>query len=501
MNKIAQRFYEEGLITKEAAERLSEFDGLLKEAGFVDKLVGVLKHPATQLLAPTGVALGAGVAAPYLITQHHFKKQREQELAQLESSFTNMAVNSPQISRNRDRAQKRFQQIAHFSPTVAKDPEVAGQLVAKTLDNGLSEDDVRKLVQIEHSYLKSRSMRKQDTPRSAKILETMAPRMADTVAAGLGMMSGGMPMSGGVGGAGAASGIQQQMQANAGTAKSLDDRFQKMDEKSREYAVAGIVELLAAKRKLPQRFSDITEENVFAPENISRLTSWIKQDPQGLFTTIRESGLANEVDDIMDEYTTKEASAPLIDIDAIPLEKRAHILADQYTLLKVAKLDKAKALFGLGAATLFGAGSAIVEKVTDYKRSQNMNEKIENSWTETQKKLKQLSEDGTNISLGIDYNDNETKRKAREAYKVLVDVAPTLATNPTVATPFVNRVVQNEGDISPDLLKMLSETQRNINTSRNYRSPFADDPAATGFGRGFSSAGGTEFIKSLAKAD
>jgi hypothetical protein len=130
-----------------------------------------------------------------------------------------------------------------------------------------------------------------------------------------------------------------------------------------------------------------------------------------------------------------------------------------------------------------------------------LNEKIENSWTETQKKLKQLSEDGTNISLGIDYNDNETKRKAREAYKVLVDVAPTLATNPTVATPFVNRVVQNEGDISPDLLKMLSETQRNINTSRNYRSPFADDPAATGFGRGFSSAGGTEFIKSLAKAD
>ena len=86
----------------------------------------------------------------------------------------------------------------------------------------------------------------------------------------------------------------------------------------------------------------------------------------------------------------------------------------------------------------------------------------------TLNKLKKMTSEEGKYSAGINYHNKEIQGQAEEAFNTLSSLAPVLALNPAAATTFVNRAIQNESQIEPELLKTLSEIQRNV-ASTNVR--------------------------------
>lgn len=470
MNKIAKQLYDQGYIDKDAAQRLDQFDGFLKEAGVLDLLKTTLLDTAKKI-GPQAVGTTLGVLGASYLTNRAEKERKENELAELKASFGTMRTKDPTISKNIDQAEKRFNEIAHFSPTFAKMPDLATPLVKRTMKSGLSEKDVRNLVQIEAGkrQVDASSVRE---PASARLVRTIGGPAVQSMGEGL---------------------VEQFNRPEVKAQLTLKPASQE--------SVIPLFNMFKSRGLLP---SEISHLDITNPEHEEPLSQYISKHPKFMVDLAAKHNLVKEWNQIVDQASQGMGKMGSTDIvSSLSLEKRAEILADQYLLTKVAAPSKGlyNALMGLGAATLFGASSALIEEGVDYARTQKLNEKLKSSWKDTQGRLKKLSEEGIGLSAGIDYNDKENIRKAEDAFKVLTDVAPSLASNSAVAAPFVNRIVQNDGDIPADAIKMLSETQRNINTSRQYRSPFAESPLAQGFGRGFESAGGREFIKSVAKAD
>lgn len=482
MNKIAKQLYEQGYIDKEAAQRLDEFDGLLKEAGVLDSIKNTLFQTAKNV-GPHALATTLGIFGAQYLTNKSEKKRKEDELAELRASFGTMRTKDPDIASKTEKAERRFNEIAHFSPTFAKMPDLARPLIKRTIDTGLSEKDVRNLVQIEAGkrQVDSASVRE---PSSATFLrEVIAPAIQ--------------------------SAGEQGIQIAESPAWKASREMRNLTNKS----IYPVLLMLQRRGALPPELAAADLSTSKGRKLVKKLE---KENPYFMVQAAAEHGLKDEWNRIIEGAPdfTKEGSYNSSDlVGSIPVEKRAEILADQCLLTKHAFIgrlgpkvskflsSKQNALMGLGAATLFGASGALLEEGVDYARTKELNEKIDTSWKETQQRLKKLSEEGVGSTAGIDYSERENLRKAEDAFKVLTDVAPTLASNPAVATPFVNRTVQQEGDIHADTIKVLSEAQRNINTSREYKSPFADSSLAQGFGTGFQAGGGKEFIKSVAKVD
>lgn len=482
MNKIAQQLLEEGHITKEAAQRLEEFDTMLKEAGMLDMIKTTLFETAKKV-GPTAVGTVLGVLGADYLTNRADQKRKEEELVHLQTSFGNIASKNKDISENRERAAQRFNEIAHFSPTVAKMPQIATPIIRRTMDKGLSETDVRHLIQIEAGQKQIESTPR-PVPTSARLVRQLAPATIASMGDNL-----------------------------VKTFGDSQNRAEMKMEELKPERIGMVLKFLKEKGALPSELANLDFND---PSSAQVVGAYAQKNPDFLVQTIRNNpSLVEGYNEVMTRPGPKpmfKESSATVRIEDISLEKRAEILADQYIFSKKANIfgrlggaigkgaiSKGDALLGLGAATLFGAGGALVEEAADYTRSSKMNEKIRNSWSDTQSRLKKMTKDENVLASGIDYSKKENINKAEEAFKVLVDVAPSLAANSTIATPFVNRVVMQGGDITPDVIKMVTETQKNINTSKQYRSPFADSPIASGFSRGFESAGGREFIKEIAK--
>jgi hypothetical protein len=157
-------------------------------------------------------------------------------------------------------------------------------------------------------------------------------------------------------------------------------------------------------------------------------------------------------------------------------------------------------LKGLMGAAAIGLGVGGAHQVGSYFQTRKMNDKIKDSWEETSGTLRRLSDESSRVVSGVDYSDPETQTKARGAFQTLADVAPVLASNPMLATTFVNTVMQNEGQVGIDTAKTISEIQKNLKAVSEYESPFAGSPAIQGFESGFGMAGGKDFVKNIADA-
>lgn len=452
MSKVIENLLEIGFIDKEASLRLEEFESMVKESGLLDVIKNNLFEVA-KTVGPTAVGSAIGIfGADYLATRAMEAKKKEQ-LANIQSSFATIMQKNPEFSNQRELVQSRFNEIAHFSPSIAGIPDVAERVLKKHLTTGLDEAAIGNLTQIEVANREINKVVKPSTAGS-RFFESVVPG----VVKGLG-------------------------EGAVEIATNPELRMEPMNNGTR---IARAFQVLQKRGLVPEEVRKLDIEN---PKDHPKIFSFIERNPSFL----KESIIRNN---LVDAYNSMVKNAS-VNMEELSLEKKAQLLADQYTLIKIAKLPPA--LLGLGAAALFGAASSLAEEGADFARTRKMNEMISNSWKETSNRLRTLSDSGSSLAGMIDYKDKEIQRKSEEAFKVLRDIAPSLAANSTIATSFVNNVVQNEGVITPEVIKMLSETQKNINTSREYSSPFASSPLAKGFGSGFTSAGGKESIRELVK--
>lgn len=471
MNPRIEEFLENGFITKEAADRLENFEEMLKEAGFLDGLKNLMLSTAKQI-GPAAVGSVLGVIGADYLTKKHTAKVQQQQDNKLHASLDSIMLSNPDL--NSEKAQQRFSEIAHFSPEVANIPNIAVPLIRRTLDTGLDERDVRNLVQIEAGKRQTMGIA---PPRSARMFESLINKgvtsMGQTISAGF---------------------------------DSADVKLNPITED----AFPHIIEFISSRMNIPAEVVSALKAGSNATQEQSATAGrFFEQNPNVVMEAAEKFKLSDQINEINSRYSglNKQGSADVL--GSVTMEKRAEILADQYLLIKHAGIFNAgknivskmgPSLMGLGAAALFGAAGSIVEQSVDFARTEKSNSQIKGSWEETRKRLKQMNTDGSVFSSGIDYSDSENMNKAERAFKVLVDIAPSLAQNATIATPFVNRVVQQDGDITPDVVKQLAETQKNISATRQYRSPFADSPLAQGFGRMFQAAGGPKAVDNAADA-
>lgn len=464
MNHIIEKFLDEGMITKEAASRLELFEGSIKEASFMEGLKGLILETAKKV-GPSALGTAVGVVGTNYLTKKHMEKQEHEWLETYQRSFDSI-MSGGSFAGKENKALDRFSEVATFSPTVASIPSIAKPLVQRTLDSGLSEKDVRNLVQIEAGRRQGHSV---SAPASAILFKSIVPGAVKSF------------------GEGAVDVVDKG-----------EYRLSPIDTAGNPALMLNLVRMLETSGvNLPEELRGLpSPENVESVpvEKLQRAVNFLKNNT----AFIKDSIISNK---LVDKANMMNKSASASSLNEMSMEKKAETLAYQYLMIKSAApkpFSLMHTLMGLGAAALFGASGALIEEGVDYARSKKMNKDIEATWGDTKKKLKELNAKGSGFASGVDYSDKENIRKAEEAFKVLVDVAPSLATNASIAAPFVNTVVNQEGNVTPDVVKMLTETQKNINTTRSYRSPFADSPLASGFAKGFQGSGGREFTKELA---
>lgn len=477
MNKIAKQFYDSGLIDKAALDRLDETSEMLKEAGWLDSLKGYAMG-ALKASAPTAIGTGVGLlGANYFIGKEQ-DKQNEISSNQLNTSLNQIMMN-PEFKGRETEVTERFNQIAQFSPTLAKVPAITANVIGRTLDNGLDERDIKNLSTIEAGQAQVRSAPVAVPMAATMFQNSIAPMVTNFATAAINPEK-------------VIEGLPQEAQNNI-----------KMKPASDIHTGLLIRTLISIAENLPAELSQFKGLTKLTPPMMQTIAGYFQRNPSALVDLYAQNNMVDDWNEIIDESpasTIKKASADLF--TTLSEEAKAEILADQYLLTKEAAGASTvlkNSLLGLGAAALFGAGGAILEGATAAARTNAQNTALRESWAETKIKLKKLSKEDSNITAGQDFTSSHTVGKAEEAFRVLSSIAPGLAVNSTIAVPFVARVVQQEGDISPDVLKMISEVQKNINTNKQYRSPFIDNPTLGGFSGGFEFAGGREFLKNISK--
>lgn len=484
MGKIIEDFLEKGLIDKEAAARLELFENSLsKEANWADMAknigMGILKGvvPATA-----GAILGE-------MAYEHFGKGKLEEDKKIQhagmvNSFENMMLSNPHLETRRPEVYERFMEIGSLSPTVASAPSVAKKVIERTLDSGLDEKDMSNLLNLENN---SRALRQQGVPST--FMGMASKGFLTSLGQGLSVELSAPPVvAPGVSAvaSGASDEVNTDEWSNSQKLKRIALTYKILHKKNADFP------------------SEIRDLNVDSPQGLLTLGRYLEKNP-GILGSLTKKTFSSQQE--MDQAFLNEIQG---------MQKKAEILGIQYCLIKNANLDSldktaapiipigkmgpvGKTLLGLGAASLFGFGVAAAEEAADYARTRKMNTILGESLDKTKKNLSQMSEEGHRLSSGIDYTDRKVMDKAVEQFRVLSDIAPALAANPTVATSFVNTVMSQEGVISPELIKMISDTQKNLSSIREYKSPFASSPFTSGISRGFGAAGGEEMIRSVAK--
>lgn len=481
MHPIIQEYLDAGYIDKTAAARLMRFEeDLIKEAGFWDKVVTLAKNtfksslPTIKEKAPVmGLTLagGLGVAGISNYLKNRERKQHfEAENANVVNSYHNMMSTMPELARKVPMATERFNEIASISPTLASNPIVAGKLVKKTLTKGLSENEMSTLYQIESN---ARSI-KTFTPPVSGVRKTFDDVVTPVITNTL------KNVGEGIGKSWAEQKSPEELQ-EAGN-KLLAERRDELE----TYMIKDIMSGIRKGYTLPPgKNSDLVESAVkigpYSGERLLRV--YLKSNgiaPQQALSYMAETGI----------------------------NKGASILGLQYALLeKVASQNKLssalgplmKGVLGAGLAGVAGLGFGVVNELAEKKQTDILNRRIEASWSNVTKRLKELTDENSTLVRGIDYSDKDTQKKAKEAFNMLVSVAPSLAAEPVIASSFVNTAVLNDGDVDPNTLKVITDTQKNIRANEEYRSPFSASPLVRGFESGFNMGGGREFVGAIAK--
>lgn len=143
-----------------------------------------------------------------------------------------------------------------------------------------------------------------------------------------------------------------------------------------------------------------------------------------------------------------------------------------------------------GISALKGLGSLAVaggQKLYEKHHTEELKKDLLDSWARTIGRLQAQSSKGAYFTSGVDYNSPEVMEQAQQAFNTLATISPSVALDPLSAATFVNKAIQNDSQIEPELLKTVSEIQKNIVHLQNV-----DEPAFGNslIGRHFQSAYG-----------
>lgn len=473
MNNIIKGLLEQGHIDKEAAARLEEFEALTKEAGFKDKakmaLESLKQYGRVALMSPMAAGAMTMGGSAYLMNRAE-KAEIKREKEFIQASFLNLLEQNPHLKGN-IKAEERFQQIAQYSPIVASAPLVAEKIISRTLNDGLNEDDIVKLVTIESG--------------TQAIGSARHSRAQGSLAAGM-VRQHGQELIG--------KGQVRLMKSMVGPAPASDANINvKM-----QYVMKGLHFSGAVKSKNnPTEFARFLTTH----DGHKALAELSAKFPHMAGSTKDVAVWVQNYADNARKTNNKKSWFGFGKQGSV----NAELLADQCSLIKQAgwfSNISTKANPGIQAllgATALGTILGGIELGTQYKKTRLTNERINDSWMDVQKRLKKMTDTGSQFAGGIDYNNKATGLEAKRAFQVLSEIAPNLASNPTIATTFVNRSVENENMIDMDVLKSLAETQKNLMMAGEDRSSFVGGPVAKAFGSGFGGIGGASFAKDLVK--
>lgn len=484
MHPIIEEYLDKGYITKEAAVRLEDFEAMVKEAGFLDSLKTMLPKVwqtfksvgGTALKHTAGPTIGAatGIGLAHLINAKEYKRQVMRQQEQLNDSFSKMHEAHPELKEaDPNLIRDRFHEIANISPTLAGAPSVAGKLVKKTLQAGLDENDVSKLYQIESNA--QRVGIKMPNTITAQIAQTaIEPIARDATDYAMGRL-GATPPS--------AVGSATDMSSTVGVPTKS---FQELVAEGRASHQANPDPMSNPYMRNINTFADrvkaAIKEGIPVPQEIKNLNLANANDVKAIGTI-----LGNDVEALFTLFPELREST----------EKKASALAAHHVLIKQAKLPEGL-VTALLAASAVGLGTGVVHEVGDYMESKRRSKLLKDSWSQTSKRLKELTNKGSRLAAGIDYNDKEIQGKANETFNTLSAVAPDLATNPSVASSYISNVIANEREDFQGI-KLVSEIQKNMDAVGGYKSPFSRTPVVKGFESGFQTAGGKEYVGTLAK--
>lgn len=86
------------------------------------------------------------------------KREKEKHQDDLFNSMRATAAKNKSFSKAPEKFVERFGELTVISPTIAKNPSLAGKILEKKINSGFSVDDIHKLTAIEHSVSNSRGL-------------------------------------------------------------------------------------------------------------------------------------------------------------------------------------------------------------------------------------------------------------------------------------------------------------------------------------------------------
>ena len=350
MNEVIEIFLERGHITKEAAERLEQFEEMSKEA-FSGRDLG---NKALEMLAGVGAAVG-GYHLMKKLDRHNMELARQAQdekfRADAQKSLTILKANDEMFKKHPDKAIERFNEVLAIAPVLAGNPTLSSKIVKKFLHSGIDFEGVQGLSSLQESR--------------AQYADLSRP--------------------------------------------------------------------ISYKEEAKEMMQEVGQEvKRFADEGLTPYA----------------------------EHNYKTA---------------AYNLADAYTIVKEADFKEhlMDILKGVGVAAGIGLAGAAGNKAIGMYQEHKLKGKLDSSWAMTLNKLKAMTSTGGRYAQGQDYHNPDVQNQAREAFHTLSVIAPALAVNPTTASTFVNRAVQNESQIDPELLKTISEIQKNVSQAgKQEEGPF-----------------------------
>ena len=509
MHPIIKDYYDKGLINKEAVSRLEDLDNMTKEAGFSETLQSVWKNIRStgmdvikSTLGPA-IGMGAGAYVTHSLNQKAQEGYQQQQNQMMSDSFEKMFSLVPQLRKHdKDKVKERFNEIARISPTVAKTPTVMAKVVKRTLRSGLNEKDVHGLYQLESNASNVNASRVSAVhPLSGPLSDVVSPMV--TQIAEHGMLLSGLTPESYEGGpldvkdfSAPTRDFEELTTANFSRLESTNPPHEELARMLTGNPVAMAERLraaIAAGKDIPPHIRSMTFNN---PKDREAFSEWASSPAA---RPVFKDFIAHGV--FADRRAEAAAKAKEAEVGQ---EKKGHVLADMHVLIKQASLEKSAFKVppgfwnGLLAASAIGIGTGAATAVADSISARNRKKEILASWDQTQKNLQRMTNEGSQLSLGTDYNDKKVQEAAKNVFNTLVTVAPDLASNAEIATTYVNRVVPS-GEVDVQAIKTVSEIQKNMDNVSGYKSPFSKNPLIQGFSTGFNTAGGEKMVGEIAK--
>jgi hypothetical protein len=527
MSKIVEDLLRTGIIKESQVQEMEEFHDFVKEGGFFSGLRDVFdkyKKPMMYSAAGALPGLTIGILGSTVTNKLHQKAYKQN----ITNSFKESV--GPVPDQHKHKAVQAFQQVASIAPTVAGSAPLMKLLVPEVATKGLTSDRMMNLVQLEKNF----NVAKANIGSGRQGLPVTS-HMAPVISAGTGIMRNIVDESGR---AWARHSIEHDLlkasilnDAQHGVADDPRDNFMENSNSSdnnpdQDDNSSGNLSGTPSPTQTPpptpskpvqpkqsggsSKDSDTDNQwenahklqkiyygmksrgliknrefknlDIMNPAHAKKLTKYVgTREFRDLSKKLNaDPTWEAEAKKIFKSKTTKTASAI------------GELLADEYLIKKA--FDLKGALSSLAIAGTVGAGFGAIEEAAHTKVLRNREKRLKDSWEKSKAMLKKMEPKFSNW-----VNDKESLPKAKEAFTAMKHLAPGLAENPLVASSFISTILGHEGRLDTQIVKTLTDAQKNYSLSHGYESPFASSPFFSGADKGFGTSGGSEIIKTIAK--